>query len=307
MSDTGKKRKKFHCFSSSINSTSICSNWFTCRWHCNDSFSRHHHHQYSSFFSRFVWRKISSVHSCFICLCFSLHVKKTKKTSTTSTTTTTMEKALLFRVRFFASLCVDVRARVCVYVRMRTRAQAHKQPSCFSTVVSWWLFSSLPSTPFFPFFHSLSFLLAHTSNTNCNASRIGSVVLLALFLANARALSPHNTHTHTHFAAVCNHYSPSSHTQLRRTHSRAEQSFLYIRPPQRMRASCLKKKRDEKAKTYTSIYTSCACVFSRCRFFVLARQRQRENDTHTHTHTPSLTASLGHISLSLSLFLYVSV
>lgn len=117
----------FHCFSSSIDSTEnlfelLCMSMTLQRFIFSSS-SSSIFSIFFFFFLHFTSRKISSVHFCFICLCFSLHVKKTKtkKTSTTTTSTTMKKKkkVLLCRVRFFA---FSMRLCACAFVRLYANA-----------------------------------------------------------------------------------------------------------------------------------------------------------------------------------------
>lgn len=163
-----------------------------------------------------------------------------------------MQEKQCFVVVFLLLVCAQTRAH----------QQASKQASCFSNAVCLYDHSLLYLLhPPFLLLHSLSFSLAHTHpHTLLNAmQRIVQGPCCA-----SRTLSCELVFS-THFAAVCNHRSTSSHRQLRRTYThthRAKQSFLYIYDRHSVWDSCLKKKRDEKAKTYTHSYIRHVHAFS---------------------------------------------
>ncbi len=119
-----------------------------------------------------------------------------------------------------------------------------------------------------------------------------------------------------HFAAAAITIRHHIHSRRRRTHThKAKQSSLHThthtRPLQRVRFIFEKRsetRRQRHTHIYTHIYTSCACVFFRCRFFLLARQ-YRENDTPLTDWVTFLSLSLCLTrcsSIHLAVFIYRS-
>jgi len=152
-----------------------------------------------------------------------------------------------------------------LHFRIYVRTHASKQASYFAFIASLRLFFSLPTIT--PFASSL-----HT-HTHYYMQRIvkGPVVLLALLLASAFSLyillllqSPF---------AITYTADGDEHTHTHTKQSRAP--YTHIHDRYSVCASYLKKEARRESRdihTYIHIYTSCACVFSRCRFFLLARQ-----------------------------------
>ncbi len=170
---------------------------------------------------------------------------------------------------------------------MCTHAHTSKQASNFAFVVSLRLFFSLPTITPFP-----SSLHTHTHYYMQRIIR-GPVVLAARNFAYERVFS-------IHFAAAAITIRHHIHSRRRRTHThkvkQCRAPYTHIHDRYSVCASCLKKEARRESRdihTYIHIYTSCACVFFRCRFFLLARQ-YRENDT-------PLTDWVTFLSLPLSL------
>ncbi len=126
--------------------------------------------------------------------------------------------------------------------------------------------------------HPLYFFLTHTYTLLYAAHRKGPCCAARTF-AYERVFS-------IHFAAAAITIRHHIHSRRRRTHAhthikQSRAPYTHIHDRYSGCASYLKKEARRESRdihTYIHIYTSCACVFSRCRFFLLARQ-QRENDT----------------------------
>jgi len=173
-------------------------------------------------------------------------------------------------------------------------AHTSKQASYFAVVVCLYdyilfLPTITPSSFLFPYIH-------HYMQRIVRAP----IVLLALLLASAFSL--HILLLLQSLFAITYTADGDEHTHTYTKQSKAP--CAHTRPLQRVCSTFEKEARRERRDihiyiyTHTYIYTSCVCVFSRCRFFLLARQ-QRETTLHW------LTDWLGHISLSLSLSLFV--
>jgi hypothetical protein len=118
-----------------------------------------------------------------------------------------------------------------------------------------------------------------------------------------------------HFAAAAItirhhiHSRRDEHTHTKQ--SRAPYTHTHIHDRYSVCASYLKKEARRESKdihTHIHIYTSCACVFFRCRFFLLARQ-YRENDTPLTDWVTFLSLSLCLTrcsSIHLAVFIYRS-
>ena len=168
---------------------------------------------------------------------------------------------------YFSSVCARAHTHTCKLFRCRRSVL---------TIILLFTYSIYP-----PFFHSS----LHTPLRAMH--RVRALLCLShpsLQRARARVFS-------THFAAVCNHRSPSSHTQQTetniRTHThthtrtyKAQQSSLHIRPLQRMRFMFEERsttRRQRHAHTHIR-HVHTFSPLAGCRFFLLARQ-QRERHT----------------------------
>ena len=97
----------------------------------------------------------------------------------------------------------------------------------------------------------------------------GPVVLLALLLASAFSL--HILLLLQSPFAITYTADGDEHTHTHTKQSKAPCTHIHDRYS--VCASCLKKEARRESKdihTYIHIYTSCACVFSRCRFFLFS-------------------------------------
>ena len=145
-----------------------------------------------------------------------------------------------------------------------THTQASKQ-AIFAFVVSLRLFFSLPTiTPLSFFLTYTRLYTAHRKGPCCAACTVACERVFSIHFAAAITIRHH------------------IHSRRRRTHTQSKAELLtHIHDRYNVCASCLKKEARRVSRdihTYIHIYTSCACAFFRCRFFLLARQ-YRENDT----------------------------